>query len=165
MKKVFMFIILCAVLFAAVGNFEIQAQVVDSRYGGSFSASVANQPSPLLNNRTLLEQRDYGVDLFIGGLSTNFVLAPTLGGLAALILLPFTIVTFDIDFVTVIPTAIVTVTSAIGFAIWVAGAVYWGHGNSLLSRGVVISERKHDNPDVVLALDTEINGIGVAIRY
>ncbi len=168
MKKLVISAVLFAVLFTIVGNIELQAQQVESRYGGAFSEAVANQPSLLLNNKTLLQQRDHGVDLFITGMVLSYVVSPIvlISGFALAIPLAFTFENSDL--VLEIPAlfgAAAGVIGAIGFGLWVAGAVYWGNGNKLLSRGVVISEGEHDTPDVLLALDTEINGLGVAIRY
>ena len=162
MKKVFMFTILCVVLFAAAGNFEVQAQEAHSRFSGSFPAAVANQPSPLINGITLLEQRDYGISLFITGMLIGTVIPAVLT--SSLILVALLPPVFSITTAAIITTAS-GIAGAIGLGMWIAGAVYWGEGNRILSRGIILSEREHGTPDVLLALDTEINGLGVAIRY
>ena len=173
MKKIMLFTLLCVVLFAAAGNFELRAQEVGSKYGGSFSESVANQQSPLLRSKTVLEQRDYGVDLFITGMVLG-VVAPAI--LTALI----PVVVGD-----TVANAIVTgsdenldhgalaagvglyagasLLSTIGFGLWLAGAIYWGLGNRYLRDGIALGEGK--DADVLLALDTQINGIGVVLKY
>ena len=160
MKKLIISAVLFTVLFTIAGNIELQAQQVGSRYGGAFPEAVANQPSPHLNNKTLLEQRDYGVDLFITGMVFSYVVAPALASLA----IPLGFALADSN-TTLTLSASAGIVGAVGFGLWIAGAVYWGNGNKLLAGGVVLSKREHGTPDVLLALDTEINGLGVAIRY
>ena len=168
MKRFITLTVLCAVV-AIAGNTELHAQGgVKSRYGGVFPEAAANQPSPLLNNKTLLEQRDYGVDLFITGIVLNAVVTPiifTLGlGLAGP--LAFTFSDSSLVATTLTVSAVAGgIIGAIGFGLWVAGVAYWSTANNILARGLVLSERPDGTPGVVLGFDTQVNGLGAAIRY
>ncbi len=168
MKKLIVSAVLFAVLFSIAGNIELQAQQVESKHGGIFSEAVANQPSPLLKNKTLLEQRDHGIDLFITGILLSTVVTPLVALTGFVLLVPLAFTFPESGLALYVPgsfAAAAGIIGAVGLGLWIAGAVYWGNGNKLLTGGVVISKREHDTPDVLLALDTEINGLGVAIRY
>ena len=152
------------VLFAVVGNHELQAQEeVKSRYGGTFPASVANQPSRV-QDKTVLELRDYGIDLFIIGLTITLAAPPAIIILIPLLGRGFIQIGGSIEGdIRLFGVAIGGLFGAIGSALWIIGITNWTHGNQRLRQEITISKGK--DSDVLLALDTEINGIGLVLKY
>ena len=166
MRKAFTLTVLCAAMFVMAGNSELRAQGAGSNYDRT-SEAVANQPAPLLKNRTLQDQRNYGINLYYIG-AQIFYIAP-----AAVILLGVPVFSFlpedlqliqnDLAAVSVIVAA-AGVVGIIGAAVWVAGVIYRNNANDIFARGVVISEY-NGTSDLLLALDGEIAGLGLVLRY
>ena len=143
--KIFYFI--CILFF--VFSVSVSAQeTVKSKYGGVYNVSVANEAS-WLKNKTVLEARDYGIDLFISGMVLN-VLSPS-------IIIPVTTIASvgsgsasGAAAGTLIGVGVSGALSTAGFGMWVAGAVYWARGNNALnSNGVVLFDAaEEDGPTV-----------------
>ena len=109
---------------------------VTSRYFDRWDAEVANQPSPYLplrslaDNFTLLESRDYGVDLFITGMSV--MVAGILGATIPLGAAQDPLIR------DIIGPATGSAIGLTGLGLWITGAIYWGVSNTILQRDTQI---------------------------
>lgn len=163
MKKAIILLILsiCVVGFAS-------AQSVESKYDTvQYDPAVANAASGV-GDRTALELRDYGVDLFITGMVLNYVapaailgvtLVAGIGSAASSATSGSTTGVLAAASGILIGGAIAALVSTVGFGMWVAGAVYWGNGNQLLARGGLALTDPRDDWLVVF------EGTQIAIRY
>ena len=146
---------------------DVSAQNVRSRYGDSFPASIANEPSISVPGMTLLEQRDHGVDLFIGGVVTS-ALAPAVAGLGVATGAIVGSLSADTDTVdglvigAIVGGSVGGVLFITGTTIWIVGLLHWVTGNQALQGGLAISDNKEA---MRLALAPTPSGVGLKISY
>ena len=160
MKKVFVLTVLCAAMFVAAGNFELQAQSTGAKDVGRASRAAAPE------NRTPQEQREHGEMLELTGGMMMVIIAPSVAALGLLVALPLSFF-LDADVLTPVGWVAIGVPVAIfyiGFIVWAVGVVNTNEGKRRHELAITLDERE-GKPDVLLGFDTEIHGVGVRVRY
>lgn len=130
--------------------------LVRGKHGGFVGADIALIQSTLLPGRTLLEQRDYGIDLFITGMVLQVAgglvagLSPLGGGGGVVIMAP-----------------IGGAVAATGLGLWIAGAAYWGNasGNITAAERYNLLRGQQSKATKDVPVTVSFFGTGLGIRY